>query len=269
MIFHFSTYLHQHTYKPIMSSEQIIEVGEKLQNASLVSLHDQLDALWIRYLTLLHDYTNAQAAIKKHMSSGFFTLAQANFKSNRGRYGQDYYDQRAVATTRVNLQAKNESISLKVEKRPITTAEQPTAESAKENSSASEKKDVESPVKSQPVQLPSPEATPEPETRGGSANPEADTKSDSTADHEKPRSHIDTHDPIRWFGILVPSTLRQAQKSFSSALLDEGSVTKAVNCSRGMREVEIEIRKLRKAIKKEEKKVNEVVSITGKVETVS
>ena len=248
-----------------MSSEQIIEVGEKLQNASLVSLHDQLDALWIRYLTLLHDYTNAQAAIKKHMSSGFFTLAQANFKSNRGRYGQDYYDQRAVATTRV-LQAKNESISLKVEKRPITTAEQPTAESAKETPSASEKKDVESPVKSQPVQLPSPEATPEPETKQSSAKPEADT---STADHEKPRSHIDTHDPIRWFGILVPSTLRQAQKSFSSALLDEGSVTKAVNCSRGMREVEIEIRKLRKAIKKEEKKVNEVLPIAGRAETVS
>ncbi len=26
------------------------------------------------------------------------------------------------------------------------------------------------------------------------------------------------HDPLKWFGVLVPNTLRQAQKSFSRAL---------------------------------------------------
>lgn len=253
-----------------MSSEQVVEVGDKHQTHPLTSVHAQLDALWVRYLNLLDEYTNARAAIKKHLSSGYFTLAQANFKSSRGRYGQDYYDQRAVATTRVKIAAKDESVSFKVQKSVITTDEQTVEDASAEKSSGDENENAESPANSDQVQLPTPEATPEPETKHSSSTSEAaDMKKDSTPDQEEPKPQIDPHDPIRWFGILVPSTLRQAQKSFAAAVLDEGSVRKAVNSARGMREIEVEIRKLRKAIKKEDKKAGEALPTANVVKTIS
>ena len=57
----------------------------------------------VDYLALLDDYVSAQAMIKKQMASGFMSLAQANFKSPTRRYGQDYYDDRAVASARVKV----------------------------------------------------------------------------------------------------------------------------------------------------------------------
>ena len=74
--------------------------------------------------------------------------------------------------------------------------------------------------------------------------------------------------PLRWYGVLVPPELRKAQSAFSAMLGspphaeekdivargDESSpLTNAVNAARGLREVEVEIRKTRKAVKKAEK----------------
>lgn len=253
----------------IMSGEPNAYHGDKVHNDSLTSLYGQLDALWIQYLTLLDEYTKAQAAIQKHMSSGFFTLAQANFKSSRGRYGQDYYDERAVATTRIKIDAETDAISLKVEKFIVRTdEEQPSEDQSQEASSEHEIHGPNGQSQSEPVQLPSPEPTPEPESKldplvhsEAKDLPDAITPDTSTdpapaesANQEKSKSLVNSHDPIRWFGILVPATLRQAQNSFVTAVRDGSTVTTAVNSSRGMREVEVEIRKLRKAIKKEEKK---------------
>lgn len=64
-------------------------------------------------------------------------------------------------------------------------------------------------------------------------------------------------DPLQWFGILVPRELRTAQHDFRSAL-DDDSVVAATNASRQMRHFEVEIRKLRKVIRKAEKQ--EIVS---------
>lgn len=252
----------------IMSDEQITDHRENTQPNSLALLHDQLDALWIRYLNLLDEYTNAQASIKRHMSSGFFALAQANFKSSRGRYGQDHYDERAVAITGVHIDTKDDGVSLKIAKRNITTEEGHTEEAPRRSSSTDVKQDTRDPSKSEPIQLPSPEATPEPESKQDRTTPGADMNTASAPDEEKPKPQSNVHDPIRWFGILVPSTLREAQKSFSTAVLDQESLTKAVNCSRGLREVEVEIRKLRKAIRKVDKKLSEA-PVAGVVPTVA
>lgn len=55
-------------------------------------------------------------------------------------------------------------------------------------------------------------------------------------------------DPLRWFGILVPSTLRASQSSFKKAVTER--VPFLVNVSSEMKELEVEIRRTRKKIRK-------------------
>lgn len=55
-------------------------------------------------------------------------------------------------------------------------------------------------------------------------------------------------DPIRWFGILVPPALRAAQSVFKSAVLEDVGPLLRVDAE--MKEVEIEIRRARKKLRK-------------------
>lgn len=55
-------------------------------------------------------------------------------------------------------------------------------------------------------------------------------------------------DPIRWFGILVPPSLRSAQGSFISAV--EGPVPQLASLTSELRKQEIDIGRLRKQIRK-------------------
>ncbi|KAM3421203.1 hypothetical protein BST61_g1612 [Cercospora zeina] len=253
-----------------MAIEQVTEKVSGPQRESLSSICGQLDMLWALYLDLLDDYTTAQTAIKEHMSSGYFALAQANFKSSRGgRYGQDYYDERAAATMRAVLDSRDEGVSTRVQKHVMLEEAQSTqdgesSEDLKKGLSNNER-DKRFTGTFQPTQIPTPAATPEPESEQESIDHDGtDTQAiDKTGIKKVPsgalpqvesaKYQVDLHDPIRWFGILVPPTLRQAQKSFTMAISDSQSLSKAVNSSRRMREVEVEIRKLRKIIKKVEK----------------
>ena len=85
-----------------------------------------------------------------------------------------------------------------------------------------------------------------------------DKESDNDASNEKPDSE-DTitsastpstktpkpksTNPLRWFGVLIPPSLRAAQGSFTSAV--EGPVPALVNVIAEMREVESQVNKLR------------------------
>ena len=57
-----------------------------------------------------------------------------------------------------------------------------------------------------------------------------------------------TRDPLNWFGILVPSALRTAQSRFKYVVAD--LVPALASISKDMREVEIEVRRARKRMKK-------------------
>lgn len=251
-----------------MANEQAEHKGTGSQLDSLPALHSQLDTLWAQYLDLVDDYTTAEAAIKEHISSGFFSLAQANFKSSRGRYGQDYYDERAVATTRTIVEAQDQGISTRVVKHAVAVEASSTSKATSNGSEEQglpDKQSEEATEKSHPADYPTPAATPEPEGKQVSTNPSCTNpqgaqetgdetdKRDNGPDNKTTKPKIDPHDPIRWFGILVPQTLRQAQASFNDAILDSQSLPKAMTSSRRMREVEVEIRKIRKNIKKAEK----------------
>jgi coiled-coil domain-containing protein 115 len=55
-------------------------------------------------------------------------------------------------------------------------------------------------------------------------------------------------DPLRWFGILVPPALRSAQSAFISAMDDP--IIRLIASQRAMRQLEIEIQRTRKAVRK-------------------
>ena len=57
-----------------------------------------------------------------------------------------------------------------------------------------------------------------------------------------------TRDPLNWFGILVPPSLRASQSSFKVGVADLIPVLACI--SKEMREVEIEVRRTRKRIRK-------------------
>ena len=57
-----------------------------------------------------------------------------------------------------------------------------------------------------------------------------------------------TQDPLIWFGILVPPALRISQSNFKDAVADV--IPALASISKEMREVEIEVRRVRKRLRK-------------------
>ena len=55
-------------------------------------------------------------------------------------------------------------------------------------------------------------------------------------------------DPLKWFGILVPPTLRSSQQSFKGAVRD--IIPTLANVMMEMKETEIEVRRTRKKLGK-------------------
>ena len=235
-------------------TEQAANVA--LAATSLPDLHDRLDTLWTTYLHHVDQYVVCQKSLQKQMSAGFLSLARANFNARNGvrRYGKDFYHERATAARRVRILAGEEDGSGAkfeiVEHHPESADDEGNVETE----SKPQEMKPEEPI----VQQPSPPATPAPQCGKddkASADDDAtkiasDAAPAETSSQPKAKTASES-DPLRWFGILVPQELRSAQTSFSSTVDD--TVTDAVNTARGMREAEVEIRKLRKEIRKAEK----------------
>jgi hypothetical protein len=209
---------------------------------SVDELRDQLDALWEIHLTLLDSYHQAQQQIARHFSSGFFNLAQATFRSTtRVRYGQEYYDDRMQATTRFEASVNDRDIphlALKVNDTPSTSTKPLNEDSSEKPSDANEMPDEQRKYD-------------KPEEQGEKDNPEEQEQEDKPDDKEK--AHNKVRDPLHWYGILVPPSLRSSQKAFNSAIHDP--VIDAVNSAQALHRVDMDIRKLRKDIRKKEKRV--------------
>ncbi|KAB8236795.1 hypothetical protein ETB97_011305 [Aspergillus alliaceus] len=196
---------------------------------SSVDLLQSLDTLLERYLHLLDRHQELQAELATVLSSGFLSLAQANYTCPPGRrYGADYYDERMKATRRVDLEpptsycqnVEGPSVKPSSEKpterdhsrhiftiQPATsdTAEEQPEPSGKENQSKSSDT-----CTSEHTSLEKRDPTASPDN--SEPQPSADTGPKLT--EKKPRSS----DPIRWYGILVSPFLRSAQKSFTEAV---------------------------------------------------
>ncbi|TIA29695.1 hypothetical protein D6C78_10065 [Aureobasidium pullulans] len=216
-------------------------------------LRDQLDALWEKHLTLLDSYHQAQQQLARHFSSGFFDLAQATFKStSRVRYGQEYYDDRMQATRRFEASTNDNDLPCLALKADDTS---PSTDTSNEHSTKSGEKSSDKEAKGkkpdQPEQQqPTPPSTPPRDTEEEKLSEEQD-KPKTTSGQDKARDK--PRDPLHWYGILVPPALRASQKSFISAV--ESPLIEAANSAQALRLVAVEIRKLRKDIKKAERRL--------------
>lgn len=139
-------------------------------------MSDHLDQLYLTYLDTIDTYQSLRTSLATHFSTGFLTLAQANYNSTSGgrRYGADFYDERMTAIRGVEVgDGVFECKLFELEK--------------KEEEQSKEIKDTDQEA----------------------------SESDAPEKPEEQTPTIDPRDPIRWFGILVPPALRQAQSEFT------------------------------------------------------
>jgi hypothetical protein len=233
---------------PSSSANAVQDNEQDDAKSSLKELYDHLDSLWITYLTQLDAYAAAQKLLQKHMSAGFLALARANFNARNGvrRYGQDYYHDRPIASCRTTVSTEEGDSRPSIE---IIHWSLPTAES-EEGSEAVVKVEKTGEEDEDVTQLPSPPGTPEPEPQ--SEPNRSDSNNLPTPTKTTPGKIPLGADPLKWFGILIPQALRSSQASFSAAL-QEG-LSDAVNSAKSMRRTEAVIRKLRKEIRRIEKR---------------
>ncbi|KAJ5864403.1 uncharacterized protein N7529_006319 [Penicillium soppii] len=209
-----------------------------------------LDTLLEKYLCLLDRQQKLQSSLAEQLSSGFFALAQANFSCPPGRrYGPDYFDERMKATRNISIKS-----------------ERHTEQSTKElqgNAGTTEPLDAHSTFSVELIPSPVPEEDPIGNVEAQVSSPVEGTQPESPQESpdssqpnitlvEKPRAtrkKFGSADPIHWYGILVPQSLRKAQASFTAAIDHE--VPDLASTTDEMRALEQQITNLRDQLKSE------------------
>ncbi|RLM01728.1 hypothetical protein CFD26_100846 [Aspergillus turcosus] len=199
-----------------------------------------LDHSLEKYLLLLDQHQKLQTDLAKQLSSGFFSLAHANYTCPPGRrYGADYYDERMKAIRKMTIRsppcAEREEIMSGAEDAPqgecqLDEYRQIFAIETTEN------KRVEEPETSEVKEADDSEVD---NTR------EVDASATSDSDCSKERSRFS--DPLHWYGILVSPSLRSAQRSFTEAV--EQYLPKLASVVVEMRTVEREVERLRSELR--------------------
>ncbi|KAI0887193.1 uncharacterized protein GGS22DRAFT_156399 [Annulohypoxylon maeteangense] len=173
---------------------------------------DHIDKLLERYLHLLHEYTALRDQLSSLQTGMYQTIARANFAAERGlRFGQDHYDERMQASRRVMI-SKDDDQESSV---PVFTVTAEPKEPEKEVVTDDKAGDVV-------------------------GEEEEEEKKEVAVPEEK----IRRKDPLRWFGLLTPMALRQAQAQSIEAV--EQVIPRLVSVNAEMAQVEIEVRRARK-----------------------
>ncbi|KAI9819154.1 MAG: hypothetical protein M1827_007310 [Pycnora praestabilis] len=184
-------------------------------------LHQRLDELLEKYLNLLDEYQQLRSKLASRLSSGYISLAQANFLSpNRIRYGQDFYDERMQASRRFSIIPSPSHGAQGARTNVVTIIDAHHHESSiAADMDSEESPDLRSSVETEGV---------------------VKEKSEKA-----PASHL-SQDPLRWFGILVPPSLRSAQADFNEVV--EDSIPKLVLVTQKLAPLENEIYGIREKL---------------------
>lgn len=180
-----------------------------------------IDQLLERYLALLDEYTTLRGSLSRVQSSVYQHLARANFSAERGfRFGADHYDERMQASRVVTIHHQDDGDFTTPRFRVIRVTDDT---------------DVEAESKS-----------PSSATSNGAGSPP-----DQAQAQEEGESEIKTKpkirkggDPLRWYGILAPMPLRQAQSEAIKAV--EDIIPRLATVNAEMESLEIAVRRARK-----------------------
>ncbi|OIW33517.1 hypothetical protein CONLIGDRAFT_181074 [Coniochaeta ligniaria NRRL 30616] len=175
---------------------------------------DAIDGLLERYLGLVDEYARLRSTLSALQAHVYQAIARANFSAERGiRYGQELYDERMQASRSL----------------AITPGEHDTPKfgvvyhgDKLHGSQGDEKHEAAS---------------------------EAEKEDENQADDEKAKVEKPS-DPLKWFGILTPMTLRLAQGKAIEAV--EQVIPRLVTLDAEMADVEIRVRRARKKRSKAE-----------------
>lgn len=211
-----------------------------------------IDALLERYLTLLDEYTTLRAELSRLQTTSFQNIARANFAAERGvRYGADFYDERMRAvrivsiTTGTGRSGSDAGLAMyrvvKLQRESPSTAAGEASEKREdpEATSNGEENAAAPAAAKEQVDLDHQDGHREDE-QCQEVQPEGERLASKQGNATSNR----TNDPLRWFGILTPLALRQAQASAIDAV--EQVIPRLVTVDAEMRAVEIEVRRARK-----------------------
>lgn len=210
---------------------------------------DHIDDLLERYLSLLDEYTRLRTRLSTVQSGVFHNIARANFTGERGlRYGSNQYDDRMQASRLLNIALRNGNNEVEVgrdgggedeggrglvEFTVAPKASDRTHGTTKTGNGSGENEDNAASV-------------------GGDEN-----KSQTDADgirqprkEESKKTASKSGDPLRWFGLLTPMPLRDAQSQSIEAV--EQVIPRIATVSAEMLHLEIEVRRARKKRSKAE-----------------
>lgn len=182
-----------------------------------------IDELLERYLGLVDQYTTLREDLARAQQAMFHSLARANFTSDRGvRYGQDDFDERMQASRRLTIthsQVGGVGGIDAVGTAPTYTIAKDTL--ATETAAATEKDDD-----------------------SNDDNVAAASQAEKKQQQKTKAAAADKGNPLRWFGVLVPQALRDAQGHAVRAV--EDLIPRVVSVEAEMAAVEIEVRRARK-----------------------
>ncbi|KAJ5110817.1 hypothetical protein N7532_001352 [Penicillium argentinense] len=230
-------------------------------------LLQSLDELLEQYLHLLDRQQKLQSGLAKELSSkGFLALAHANYTCPPGRrYGADYYDERMKATRKMSVRScycemkRTEAdvcgINSSIQTEPEIDAAEDTTSSQSSHETEykfllervvkveSQEKTDEKDEKIASFEDSQSEAEATPQNNEGNTNKSDESPS---AESKAPKKKFHSNDPLHWYGILVPPSLRNAQRSFTAAV--EGQVPELAGVVVEMRALEHKIAELRTEI---------------------
>lgn len=200
-----------------------------------------LDDLLASYLTQLDAYSTLRASLSTSLSSGFFSLAQAQRSSMLPpgqRYGQEMYDERMKAGRRVRVRDVEED---EIEAWEVYDYECESAE-------VKEAPEAKIPIKDSTPEKDAEPSEGEDEDERSTPAPEMSNEPklpSSVIPPTKAKASSSPRNPLRQFGILTPPPLRAAQTSFTSSL---ATIPQLITTSRQMARLEAEIEKVRKEL---------------------
>ncbi|RJE24850.1 hypothetical protein PHISCL_02804 [Aspergillus sclerotialis] len=246
------------------SSESLNDTYEKTPVVdSSAELSRYLDALLERYLGLLDRHQTLQSDLAKQLSSGFLSLAHANYTCPPGRrYGTDYYDERMKACRRISLQTSVSSDAIANPKsEPEKTASLDNyrynfsiksiageCHQTDDNEENRKSKSDTSSTKSGQLLT---EGKMDTSTTAAESSDFSEHSNEESTDLEGPsitqkKKKFRSLDPITWYGILVPASLRSAQKSFTEAV--ESQLPELACVTVEMRALEKEVERVRQEL---------------------
>ncbi|KAK9343721.1 hypothetical protein V1522DRAFT_412315 [Lipomyces starkeyi] len=221
--------------------------GEEEELIDPSALPSVLDRLLFSYCELLDQYQAIQDRLSSSFTDGFINLAKANYES-RTRFGKDYYHGGMTASKILTLNEKEftplyapdtqvEYTQLALVDVPLPSVEDAAdvggAEKVDASATTTSTATEENPVRRRRPDEEKPDSTQEPEDDKKKAEAEQGEPKLPAPKARKQKIPLN-RDPIRWFGVLVPFSLRKSQNNFTEAVSEIANLLSIVNQLRAL-----------------------------------